>query len=98
VAGLVIGVRVAEHFFGGMLTTAMFALMMSRVDRSIGATHDTLLATVEVLGKSPSRLLSGLLAKHLGFATVFAMAAVLSFAFLALLAPLREKPRAAAGA
>ncbi|HZI08262.1 MAG TPA: MFS transporter, partial [Archangium sp.] len=47
----VIAITAAENFFGGMLTTAMFAFMMSRVDRRIGATHYTLLASIEVLGK-----------------------------------------------
>lgn len=35
----VISVTVLEHFTGGMLTTVMFAFMMSRVNRKIGATH-----------------------------------------------------------
>ena len=46
--GKVIAVTSAEHFFGGALTTAMFAFMMSRVDRQIGATHYTVLAAIEV--------------------------------------------------
>src|SRR4029079_2618817 len=44
----------AEHFFAGALTTAMFAYMMSRVDRRIGASHYTLLATVGGWGKPPA--------------------------------------------
>ena len=48
-----------EELTGGGLTTAMFAFMMGRVDRRIGATHYTVLAGVEVLGKSPGGLLSG---------------------------------------
>ena len=77
-----------EHLFGGALTTAMFAYMMSRVDRRIGATHYTLLAAVEVWGKLPAAWLSGFIAARASYATLFAVATVLSVAFLALLAPL----------
>ncbi len=87
----VIGVTVAEHFFGGILTTAMFALMMSKVDRRIGATHYAVLASVEVLGKAPSGLLSGFLVQGFGFATVFLGAALVSIAFIALLGPLSRR-------
>lgn len=63
----------AEHFFAGMLTTTMFAFMMARVDRTIGASHYTLLATIEVLGKSPPAFLSGVLAEHLGYGPAFSI-------------------------
>jgi MFS transporter, PAT family, beta-lactamase induction signal transducer AmpG len=85
----VIAVSSAEHFFGGALTTAMFAFMMSKVDRAIGATHFTLFATIEVLGKSPGAWASGPLAERLGYAAVFATAALLSFLFLPLLTRVR---------
>lgn len=90
----VIAVTITEHFFGGALTTTMFAFMMSRVDRRIGATHYTALATVEVLGKTPASLLSGVLARHLGYAGVFGVGAILSIAFLGLIVPLRRAERA----
>lgn len=83
----VIAVTSAEHFFGGALTTAMFAFMMSQVDRRIGATHFTALAVVEVAGKSPAAWGSGLLADASGYAGIFAMAAAVSVAYLALLVP-----------
>jgi MFS family permease len=86
----VLAVTLAEHFFGGALTTSMFAFMMSQVDRRIGGTHYTALATVEVLGKSPASLLSGVIARHLDYAGTFAAAAALSSLFLGLLAPLRR--------
>ncbi|WP_257458255.1 MFS transporter [Archangium lipolyticum] len=88
----VIAVTVAEHFFGGVLTTALFAFMMSRVDRRIGATHYTLLASVEVVGKAPGGPLAGLLATRAGwsYSDVFLLGTVLSVAFLALLLPLRQ--------
>lgn len=86
-AGGVIAVTVAEHFFGGALTTAMFAFMMSQVDRRIGATHFTLFATVEVAGKSTSGWLSGLVADTAGYPFVFGLAVLLSVAFLGLLWP-----------
>jgi len=81
----VIGVTVFEHFFAGMITPIMFALMMSRVDRSIGATHYTFLATIEVLGKSPTKFFSGVVAARFGFPGAFAAAALASLGFLALI-------------
>jgi MFS transporter, PAT family, beta-lactamase induction signal transducer AmpG len=88
----VIAATVAEHFFGGVLTTTMFAFMMSRVDRRIGATHYTLLASVEVLGKGPSGPFAGLLYSQLGwsYAEVFLLGTVLSVVFVGLLLPLRR--------
>jgi PAT family beta-lactamase induction signal transducer AmpG len=97
----VLAVTCFEHLFGGALTTAMFAYMMSRVDRRIGATHYTLLAAVEVWGKLPAAWLSGFIAARASYATLFAVATVLSVAFLALLAPLarsRERSRGPQGA
>jgi hypothetical protein len=89
-------VAASEHFFGGVLTTCMFALMMSRVDRRIGATHFTVLAAVEVLGKTPSGLLSGFLVSWFGFGPTFLAAAAVSIAFVALLAPLSRQSASAA--
>lgn len=88
----VIGVTIFEHFFAGMITPIMFALMMSRVDRSIGATHYTFLATIEVLGKSPTRFFSGVIAARFGFPGTFAAGVLLSLVFLAFL-PLVGKGR-----
>ena len=90
----VIAITAAENFFGGMLTTAMFAFMMSRVDRRIGATHYTLLASIEVLGKAPGGPIAGLLATDAGwsYANVFLLGTVLSVLFVALLLPLRQAP------
>lgn len=93
-ASRVVAVTCAEHFFGGALTTALFAYMMSRVDRRIGATHYTLLAALEVWGKLPSAGISGLVAQHTSYAFVFGLATVLSLAYLALLAPLARAARA----
>lgn len=67
----VIGVTIFEHFFGGMLTTVMFAFMMSQVDKSIGATHYTILAAIEVIGKSPGAWVSGPLSEMFGYSPVF---------------------------
>ncbi|WP_095957693.1 MFS transporter [Corallococcus macrosporus] len=95
----VIGVTMAEEFFGGALTTVMFAFMMSRVDRRIGATHYTLLASLEVWGKAPAGPLAGWLAdaRHglgLGYAHVFLLGIGLSVVFLALLVPMRRQRHA----
>src|SRR5262249_51982331 len=80
--GSVIAIASVEHFFAGALTTCMFALMMSRVDKRIGGTHYTLLAAVEVFGKSPSALASGRIVEVLGFPSTFLIAIAASIAFL----------------
>ncbi len=87
---MVILVTILEHFCGGALTTAMFAFMMSRVHKTVGGTHYTLLACVEVLGKSPSGIFSGDLQKLLGYSGLFGLGTLLSFLFLLLLIPLRR--------
>jgi MFS transporter, PAT family, beta-lactamase induction signal transducer AmpG len=89
-----LAVLCAEHFFAGALTTAMFAYMMSRVDRRIGASHYTLLATVEVLGKSPGGWSSGFIVDHFGYPALFGLAAFLSVAYLAVFPPMRASARA----
>jgi MFS transporter, PAT family, beta-lactamase induction signal transducer AmpG len=89
--GRVLAITCAENFFGGALTTALFAYMMSRVDRRIGATHYTLLAAVEVWGKLPAAWVSGWLADRTSYGVVFATATVLSIGFLGLLAPLQSE-------
>ena len=81
----IILVIVGENFFGGALTTVLFAFMMSQVDRRIGATHYTVLAGLEVLGKMPGSTLSGWIAGAWGYAPTFAAGAILSAAYLALL-------------
>jgi PAT family beta-lactamase induction signal transducer AmpG len=73
-----------EHFFAGMMTTTMFALMMSRTDKRIGATHYTLLATIEVLGKAPLSLASGAIADAVGYGGCFSIGVALSVGFLAI--------------
>jgi MFS family permease len=87
----VVPITVAEHLFGGVLTTTMFALMMSQVDRRIGATHFTVLATIEVAGKAAPGLFSGLLVDALGFGPVFLLSVLLSAAFLAVAAQVRPQ-------
>ncbi|MCG8457596.1 MAG: hypothetical protein MI919_15080, partial [Holophagales bacterium] len=92
-AGTVIGVVAAEQAFGGALTTSMFAFMMSRVDRRIGATHYTLLATVEVTGKLVAGWLSGFVADAAGYPFLFGLATLLALAFLLLLVPIARASR-----
>ncbi len=89
----VIAVAAMENLFGGALTTAVFAYMMSRVDRSIGATHYTLLATVEVTGKILASTLAGLLAQAFGYPPLFAAATVLAVLFLVVLVPVDRAER-----
>lgn len=77
---------VAEHLVSGALTTVMFAFMMQRVDRRIGATHYTVLATLEVLGKAPLAVASGWIADRVGAPVSFAIAVGLAAAWVGLLA------------
>ncbi len=84
----VVAVTCVEHFFGGALTTAMFAFMMGRIDKRIGATHYTLLAAVEVWGKLPAAWVSGFIAAHTSYSDLFGLAVVLSVAFIGLLVPM----------
>ena len=65
--------------------------MMSRVDKRIGATHFTILASVEVIGKSPGALASGMLADRFGYSWLFATGVILSLLVLALIPKLKEK-------
>ena len=87
----IIAVTCAEAFFGGALTTVMFAFMMSRVDRRIGATHYTLLASVEVFGKFPAAPIAGYVGDHYGYVPVFAAATLVSALYLLVL-PLVRRP------
>ena len=89
----VVFVTCAEHFFGGALTTALFAYMMSKVDRRIGATHYTLLAAVEVWGKVPAAWVSGFITDATSYVFIFGLATVLSAAFLLLLIPVSRHER-----
>jgi hypothetical protein len=93
----VILVTCAENFFGGALTTTLFAFMMSRVDKRIGATHFTALAAVEVWGKLPAAWLSGALTDATSYPVLFGLATLLSAAFLLLLLPLRRDVDARGG-
>lgn len=91
--GAVLAVTCAEHLFGGMLTPCMFAFMMSRVDRRVGAAHYTLLASVEVFGKAPASWLSGVIADAYGYSVTFGLAVLGAAGFLLLLRPIRRLPQ-----
>jgi len=80
----VVVVSLMEHFAGGALTTVMFACMMGWVNRAAGATHFTLLACVEVWGKSVAAFGSGVLASHLGYSGAFGLGFILGLLFLVL--------------
>lgn len=86
----VIVAALAENFFGGLLTTTVFAYMMARTDKRIGATHFTLLSTVEMIGKAPIPLLAGPIAQYYGFSVLFGAGTALSAAFLLVLPSLRR--------
>ncbi len=88
-ASVIMVVSIFEHMAGGALTTVVFALMMSRVDARIGASHYTALAAVEVAGKYPGFWLSGIFAQFLGYPAVFALATALTALVLLAIPPLR---------
>jgi MFS family permease len=91
-ASAVIATTVAEHFFGGLLTTATFALMMSRTERKMGATHYSIIATVEMLGKAPIPIIAGPITEKFGYTFTFGAGAIISAALLFLLIPLCKAP------
>ncbi len=81
----VITATLLEHFFGGLLTTTLFAFMMFNVDRTIGATHYTLLAAVEVIGKTPGALFSGYFTEIAGYSACFITGTAISLAVIFIL-------------
>ena len=81
----VITATLLEHFFGGLLTTTVFAFMMFNTDRSIGATFYTLLAAIEVIGKTPGGLFSGFLTQAAGYSVCFITGTVISLAVIFIL-------------
>lgn len=83
-AATIIAATCIEHFFGGAITTVLFALMMHHTDRAIGGTHYTLLASLEVWGKLPLAALSGVIAGAFGYPAVFALATALCVGFALL--------------
>ncbi len=96
----VIAATCAEHLVSGALTTIMFAFMMQHTDRRIGATHYTLLATLEVLGKAPLAMSSGWIADTVGAHVSFGIAVSLAAAWVGLFVAIRGRlappPRVAA--
>ncbi len=84
--GALVANVIVEHLASGVLTTAMFAFMMSCVDRRIGASHYTLLASVEVIGKMTGAF-SGVLADRIGYGGLFVGGTVVSLALTPLLRP-----------
>ena len=89
---LIVVTMIAEHFFGGILTTTMFAYMMSQIDRNIGTTHYTLLSSFELIGKSIAGGASGFLASFYGYANLFALGVGLSLITLFLLFKINRQP------
>jgi MFS transporter, PAT family, beta-lactamase induction signal transducer AmpG len=90
-AAEVVAVTCIEHLFGGAITTVMFALMMRHTDRTIGGTHYTLLASLEVWGKLPLAAISGVLAARLGYSAVFGLGTALCVAFAIMVWALRAR-------
>ena len=87
---MAIAITGSLEFSSGALTPAVFAFMMSRVNRRIGASHYTLLAAVEVAGKLVAGSMSGKIADSWSYTTVFGLAVLLSIALLFVLIPVRS--------
>ncbi|KAM6148289.1 major facilitator superfamily domain-containing protein 3 [Rhynchocyon petersi] len=70
-----------QHFLGGLVTTITFTLMMccsQLAPSALQATHYSLLATLELLGKLLFGTLAGMLADDLGLQGCFSLFLVLS--------------------
>jgi PAT family beta-lactamase induction signal transducer AmpG len=63
-----------EHVAVGLLTPVLFAWMMDVTDPAIGATHYTLLATVELLAKTLAAIFAGPLCDRLGVPVLMLLA------------------------
>jgi len=87
---VIIAVSLFENLGGGLLTTLIYALMMSSADPERAGTSFTLLATVDTVGRSLMTFVAGVLADRAGDVVVFSCAAALSVAFLALYPKVRE--------
>lgn len=87
---IVIAVSFFENFGGGLLTTLVYALMMSSADPARAGTSFTLLSTVDALGKGMMTFVAGVLADVAGDVVVFSCAVALSVGFLGLYGPLRR--------
>ncbi|HEY2736139.1 MAG TPA: MFS transporter [Polyangiales bacterium] len=87
----IIAATCLEHLAAGALTTVLFALMMRHTDREIGGSHYTLLSSLEVWGKMPFGLLSGVIAASCGYPGLFSIATGLCVAFSVLAFALRDR-------
>ncbi|XP_033011867.1 major facilitator superfamily domain-containing protein 3 [Lacerta agilis] len=70
-----------QHFIAGLVTTLTFSIMMQcaqKAQESLQATHYSLLATLEVLGKLVFSSLAGSLVDWLGFVGAFSVFLALS--------------------
>nr|XP_028591830.1 major facilitator superfamily domain-containing protein 3-like [Podarcis muralis] len=70
-----------QHFIAGLVTTLTFSIMMQcaqKAQENIQATHYSLLATLEVLGKLVFSSLAGIVVDWLGFVGAFSVFLALS--------------------
>uniref|UniRef100_A0A670I6H3 Major facilitator superfamily domain-containing protein 3 n=1 Tax=Podarcis muralis TaxID=64176 RepID=A0A670I6H3_PODMU len=74
-----------QHFIAGLVTTLTFSIMMQcaqKAQENIQATHYSLLATLEVLGKLVFSSLAGIVVDWLGFVGAFSVFLALSRIYL----------------
>ncbi|MBI4815781.1 MAG: MFS transporter [Deltaproteobacteria bacterium] len=69
---------VAEHFAGGLATTALFTAMMGRCRATSSGTDYTIQASAVVIGTGVASALSGAIAQELGYCAFFQLAASIS--------------------
>ncbi|MBU1240130.1 MFS transporter, partial [Myxococcota bacterium] len=73
-----------EHFVSGMLTVAVFTVMMDSVDRRAGGTLYTLLMCIHLGAVFILGIVSGMLAQRFGFAAVYTAAGLITLTTLVL--------------
>ncbi|GCB68388.1 major facilitator superfamily domain-containing protein 3 [Scyliorhinus torazame] len=72
---------ILQHFLSGLITTLTFSIMMlctQKAEERIQATHYTLLASFEVLGKLTFSAIAGILVDRIGFISSFCIFILLS--------------------
>ena len=85
-----LAVTATESFFGGAITTGMFAFMMSLVDPAIGATQYSALCTLELIGRSIGGVPSGFVAETVGYHWAFFIGTAQAFAVVLLIPLVRS--------
>lgn len=84
---------VFEHFVSGLVTTALFTILMDQTPSAFPGSGFTALSVIAALGMGGGSLLGGVLVDGVGFAATFATAGVLILAPVGFLRVLSEAQR-----